>query len=186
MRNIGLTCGTVALAALLASPAGAQDTQAESTKLTQITFSGPIEVPGVTLPAGTYTFLTPDPGDHIVQIFDKDRSKIYATIITLPNDRLTAADQTVVMFGERPTGIPQAIKVWFYPGNPVGEEFIYPEAEALRLADAYHTTVLASDSEKVTKNGKTVRIDETGETSPSGAGAVPTSGTTTPAPTDRQ
>src|SRR5207302_1069912 len=102
-------------------------------------------------------------GDHVVQIFDKDRSKIYATIQTIPNDRLEATDKTMVMFSEQPAGFPQAVKVWYYPGNPVGEEFIYPKSQAMQIASAYHTSVLASEDEKVAKGGKTIRVDENGE-----------------------
>jgi len=177
MRTIHTIGCTLGLAAFLALPAAAQETRAEGTKLTEMTFSGPVQVPGVTLPAGTYTFQTPEVGDHVVQIFDKDRSKIFATVQTIPNDRLQATDQTVVMFSEQPAGVPQAVKVWFYPGNPVGEEFIYPKTQAMQIATAYHTTVLSSEDEKVAKGGKTIRVDERGEVGSANAKAVATSGT---------
>ena len=168
MRSIGTMCCTLALAALLAPAASAQE--AEANKLTKMEFSGPIQVPGVTLPAGTYTFQTPEPGDHIVQIFDKDRSKLLATVMTIPHERPKPTEKTtLLMFAELPAGIPEAVKVWYYPGNPVGEEFIYPKAQAMEIAKAYHTSVLASESDKVEKGGKTIRIDE--------ASAVGTSGT---------
>ena len=77
-------CCTVALATLLAPTARAQEGSAEAIKLTEMTFSSPIQVPGVTLPAGTYTFRTSDAGEHIVQIFDKDRSKILASFEISP------------------------------------------------------------------------------------------------------
>jgi hypothetical protein len=158
----------MALAAFLAPVADAQQTGAEATKLTEINLSGPIQVPGVTLPAGTYTFQTPEPGDHVVQIFNKDRSKLLATVMTIPEERLKPTDKTVIMFAEQPAGVPEAVKAWFYPGNPVGEEFIYPKPQAVEIAKAYRTSVLASEGEKVEKGGKTTRVDETGAVGTSG------------------
>ena len=65
-------------------------------KKTVITFSGPVEIPGVhltgfgVLPAGTYVFniLDSQSDRHIVQIFSKDEKTIYATILAIPNYRL--------------------------------------------------------------------------------------------------
>src|SRR5207245_1551769 len=119
----------VAFVAFLAPAASAQVAPpGEATKLTQITFSGPVELPGVTLPGGTYTFQIPwsamMSGGHVVEVFNKDRTERFARILTIPNYRLDRSHETVVMFEERPAGTPQAAKVWFYPENSIGEEFI--------------------------------------------------------------
>ena len=50
------------------------------------------------------------PHRHIVQIFDKDETTIYATILAIPNYRLKATDQTVIKFSERPAGQPEALR----------------------------------------------------------------------------
>jgi hypothetical protein len=42
-----------------------------------------------------------------------------------------------------PRGTPEAIRAWFYPGNRVGEEFVYPKPRALMLAKAAKTVVPA-------------------------------------------
>jgi hypothetical protein len=112
-------------------------------KKTTITFSGPVEIPGVhlqgygILPAGTYVFKVLDSKSdrHIVQIFSKDENTIYATILAIPNLRLKATDKTVMTFRERPAGQPEALRAWFYPGKEWGEEFVYPKARAITLAD---------------------------------------------------
>ena len=109
---------------------------------TTITFSGPVEIPGVhlvgwgVLPAGTYVFkiLDSQSDRHIVQIFSKDEKTIYATILAIPNYRLKATDKTVITFRERPAGEPEALRAWFYPGRNWGEEFVYPKAKAMELA----------------------------------------------------
>jgi LPXTG-motif cell wall-anchored protein len=119
-------------------------------KKTTITFSGPVEIPGVhlqgygVLPAGTYVFkvLESNSDRHIVQIFSKDELTVYATILAIPNYRLHATDKTVMTFRERPAGQPEALRAWFYPGKEWGEEFVYPKARALVLAKETRTPVL--------------------------------------------
>jgi len=124
-------------------------------KKTTITFSGPVEIPGVhlqgygILPAGTYVFkiLDSQSDRHIVQIFSKDELTVYATILAIPNYRLKATDKTVITFRERPAGEPEALRAWFYPGRTWGEEFVYPKARALVLAKETNTPVLFTPAE---------------------------------------
>jgi hypothetical protein len=83
---------------------------------------------------------------HIVQVFSKDGMKIYATIMTIPDTRLTPTDKPVVTLEETPAGTPEAIKAWFYPGDTIGDEFVYPKEQALRIAKATHQPVLETTS----------------------------------------
>jgi hypothetical protein len=39
-------------------------------------------------------------------------------------------------FAEVPAGAPEAVKAWFYPGEAIGDELIYPKGEARRIAGA--------------------------------------------------
>src|ERR1700675_1061861 len=74
-------------------------------KETIVTFDQPVEIPGgVILPAGTSVFkLVESPSDrHIVQIFDRDRTHLFATVLAIPNHRLRVTGKTVMTFGERP------------------------------------------------------------------------------------
>src|SRR5579863_10477981 len=127
----------------------------ETNRKTVITFSGPVEIPGVhlqgfgILPAGTYVFKILDSSSdrHIVQIFSKDEKTIYATILAIPNQRLKATDKTVITFRERPAGEPEALRAWFYPGREFGEEFVYPKARAITLAAETHTAVLSTSAD---------------------------------------
>jgi hypothetical protein len=139
-------CGITLMAAGLAPEARADDWNRKTT----ITFSGPVEIPGVhlkgwgILPAGTYVFKILDSlsDRHIVQIFNKEETEVYATILAIPNYRLKATDKTVVTFTERPAGEPEALRAWFYPGRNWGEEFVYPKERAMTLAKATNTPVL--------------------------------------------
>ena len=144
-------CCVALMSAVLAPNAKADDWN----RKTVITFSGPVEIPGIhltgwgVLPAGTYVFkiLDSQSDRHIVQIFSKDEKTIYATILAIPNYRLRATDKTVVTFRERPAGEPEALRAWFYPGRNWGEEFVYPKAKAMTLAKATNTPVLFTPAE---------------------------------------
>ena len=98
----------------------------EWNKETVLTFSQNVEIPGKVLPAGKYVFrLADSPSNrHVVQVFDQ-AGRILATVLTVPAARLTAADATRITFEEQSAGTPFPIKMWFYPGELSGEEFVY-------------------------------------------------------------
>src|SRR5215471_8404564 len=125
MRALSKIGPVLLFASLLAATAQAD----ERDRLTYLTFSGPVQLPGVTLSAGTYTFRLADPdGDrHVVQVLNKQNGKLITTLMTIPDMTLSPPKDAFVMFEERPAGSPQAMKAWFYPGNSIGEEFIYPK-----------------------------------------------------------
>src|SRR5579864_9542426 len=151
LRAAAIVFGIGLLGATL-SPSARAD---EFNRKTVITFSGPVEIPGVhmvgwgVLPAGTYVFKVMDSQSdrHIVQIFSKDELTVYATILAIPNYRLKATDKTVMTFRERPAGEPEALRAWFYPGREWGEEFVYPKAKAIELAKVANAPVLAIPTE---------------------------------------
>jgi len=138
----------VAFLALAALFIGVSTASAQfANKKTTVTFNEPVEIPGVNaqvLPAGVYVFRLLDSlsDRHIVQVFNKDESHIYATILAIPNYRLRATDKTVMTFAERAAGDPQAIRAWFYPGDNWGQEFVYPKRRALELARLTNLPVL--------------------------------------------
>ncbi len=124
----------------------------EWNKLTTVSFSQPVEIPGVgaqVLPAGTYVFklLDSQSNRNIVQIFNEDRTHVFATILAIPNYRLKSTDKTVMTFRERAVGSPEALRAWFYPGNNWGQEFVYPKKRAIELAKITHEPVLAMPAE---------------------------------------
>jgi len=146
------TVGFLALIGAMMAPGAKAD---DWNKKTVVTFSGPVEIPGVhltgwsVLPAGTYVFklLDSQSDRHIVQIFSKDEKTVIATILAIPNYRLRATDKTVVTFRERPAGEPEALRAWFYPGMNWGEEFVYPKARAVALAKSTNTPVLSTSAD---------------------------------------
>lgn len=146
----------------------------EWNRKTVVTFSAPVEVPGVgaqTLPAGTYVFKILDSASdrHIVQIFNERMDHVYTTILAIPNFRLKPTDKTVMTFGERAAGEPEAIRAWFYPGRQWGEEFVYPKFRAVELAKLTGQPVLATPIElekapiEALKTAPVVAVEPTGE-----------------------
>jgi hypothetical protein len=149
LRTVTTAVFSLALLGVVFSPGAKAD---EWNNKTVITFSGPVEIPGVhlkgwgVLPAGTYVFklLDSQSDRHIVQIFNKDETVVYATILAIPNYRLKATGKTVMTFRERPAGLPEALRAWFYPGKVWGDEFVYPRAKAVELAKTANAPVLAT------------------------------------------
>ena len=137
------------LVAMFAVSAGA-DTRFN--KRTVVTFTQPVEIPGQVLPSGTYTIeLYESFGNrHVVRIFNADRSKLIATVLAIPNQRLTPTGDNVMKFAERPGIAPDALKAWFYPGDNFGQEFVYPKARAAELAQVTHETIPAVETEPAT------------------------------------
>jgi hypothetical protein len=170
MRVLKALCCATAIVVALAPGARAD----EWNKKTYLTFSGPVQIPGATLPAGTYLFqlAAPDSARHVIMVSSKDGSKVFGMFMTIPNDRLDTPDENVVMFGESPAGTPQAVQAWWYPGDRTGEEFIYPKNQAVQIAKANHKPVLATEARLNTEStesersaamkGSVGRVDENG------------------------
>jgi hypothetical protein len=108
-----------------------------------------VEIPGHVLPAGSYLFVLAnnDFDRQIVEIFSSDRSTLFATVQTVPVERLEPVGDTVLTFAERPSDKPEAILTWFYPGESTGHEFVYSRNEGRELAADEHETfaVIATD-----------------------------------------
>jgi hypothetical protein len=121
-------------------------------KRTVVTFTQPVEIPGQVLPSGTYTIEVYESfgNRNIVRIYNADRSKLIATVLAIPNQRLTPTGDTVMKFSERPGNAPDALKAWFYPGNNFGQEFVYPKARAVELAQLTHESIPAVQTEPAT------------------------------------
>ncbi len=132
----------VAIAALFASSNAKADTWNKATK---ITFSEPVEISDMVLPSGTYWFQLMDSSSdrHIVQIWNADRTRLITTILAVPNYRLQPKGDTVIKFAERPSGTPEAVKAWFYPGDNFGQEFVYRKARATQIAQTVNEPVLS-------------------------------------------
>jgi hypothetical protein len=116
---------------------------------TIFTFSGPVEIPGQVLPAGTYVFKLADSSSdrNIVQVYGKDEKHLYGTFLAIPDARLQPAGKPIITFDETPAGSPEAVRAWFYPGENYGHHFVYPKSKAVALAKANNTPVPSMPAE---------------------------------------
>ena len=97
-------------------------------RLTYLTFSEPVALPGVTLAAGTYAFELADPisSATVVSVRDKTRTKAYFMGFTRRVDRPNGMAETdSVSFGEAPRGQARPIVAWYPPDSSTGLKFIY-------------------------------------------------------------
>jgi hypothetical protein len=106
-------------------------------KLTYMTFSGPVQVPGATLGAGTYRFrlTNPDTSRNVLQVLSNDGATVYAMFNTIQDHRAVLTDEAAVSFRETPVGVPPAIKSLFYGGEYQGYEFVYPKGGPIMIAE---------------------------------------------------
>jgi hypothetical protein len=95
------------------------------------TFSGPVQIPGQVLQAGTYEFklASSDSDRNIVQVFSGDEKHLYGNFLSIADERLRPAGKPIITFDEGTAGAPEAVKAWFYPGDDFGHEFVYPKSK---------------------------------------------------------
>jgi len=141
------TCVAAALVCGLSAPAAAYTFD----NRTLFTFSQPIALPGVTLPAGTYTFRLADPttGRRVVQVLNQNATQSYALLLSIPAMRADIPTKPEISFMETTAGMPAAVKIWWQEGSTRGYEFIYPKARADRLARGVLSTPVAVEASPV-------------------------------------
>ena len=176
-KSLFIVCAVAFLSALVFGTATAQDNNGN--QRTYFTFSAPVELPGKTLPAGTYLFrLVDSPSNrHIVQVFDKDEKTILATILAIPAQRREPSDEPEVRFMEVAANQPAAVRTWWFPGRTIGHEFIYPKDQAMRLARGAKSAVLTVATDATTT--ETMRGAELARATAAGQTTAATTTTTT-------
>lgn len=92
-----------------------------------VTFSAPVQLPEVSLPAGTYIFSLVAPS--VVQVTNVDRSQHYALVFTAPVHRPDATDEFEMTFVSADATAPRRLDKWFLPNQSLGFEFLYPQGE---------------------------------------------------------
>jgi hypothetical protein len=132
----------LALASTFMLPAARATEHDQATKLT---FNQSVQIPGRVLPAGTYWFVLEDNARNVVQVFNSDRTMLYATVFTVDARRSdTGIGDTAITFAPRGPMQPEAMVLWFYPGRNSGHEFLYPDADQKELAQVKRHTVVAT------------------------------------------
>lgn len=143
-----VSAGLLALGVATLPPRARAD---EWNQKTVMTFSGPVEIPGQVLTAGTYVFKLMDSESdrNIIEVFNKRENHLYGIFLAIPDYRLKLPGngKPIITFEERAAGAPEAVKAWFYPGDNYGHEFVYPKVKAMELAQASNQAVPAMANE---------------------------------------
>lgn len=153
MRRITSAVLATGAAVLLSSTLAAAQGQIVDSRLTNVTFSGPVSVPGHTLAAGTYHFQLADSNanKNIVQIFDKDNNLV-ATMLAVPAKRNEPKGDPVITFKETRSDLPPAIHYWYYAGESQGSELVYPRHQAQEIANASGEAVMSTETDTTDAN----------------------------------
>jgi LPXTG-motif cell wall-anchored protein len=149
---------TVATAVFLVLAAGTASARfAPIDKRTYFTFSGPVSVPGVTLPAGKYLFRLADSANrNVVQVLSSDGLTPYAMFFAMRVQRMEAAAEPEIRFMETASNMPVAVDTWWYPNERGGYAFVYPKEQLRRLLVGTRPNVLTE--EEYNPDGKYARL----------------------------
>jgi len=121
-RSIVTAAGAMVLGLLMAT-AGYTWT---ASKTMYLSFSGPVALPGVTLPAGTYTFERVSDDVHVVRVSSRDQKTVYLTQFTELVDRPNGLPITQhITLGEARPGMAPPVRAWYPEGLRQGHAFIY-------------------------------------------------------------
>jgi hypothetical protein len=182
MKRVRLIAAAAVLAVAASMAVAAQD--ANTSERTFLTFSGAVEMPGVTLQPGTYVFKLADtPSRNVIQVWDRDEKNMVGHWLFVQSQRPRATDENVIMFKEDREGATPAVQYWYYPGERIGKEFVYPKDQAAKIAARTGTDVLSTDGPIDAADARVRSIDakgnetewqrETGAGEPgSGAGVI--------------
>jgi hypothetical protein len=123
-RNTLTAFGALVLGLFLAAPMRGSEVSLHTNNLT---FSGPVRLPGVTLAAGTYIFERVEPTNaDVVVVRSGDRMKVYFMASTQRVDRPVGLPRNLlVTLGEARPGIAPPITAWYPEGQRMGHAFIY-------------------------------------------------------------
>ena len=103
------TACVAAVILMLGISVGAQDFNIH--EKTFLTFSNSVELPGMTLPAGTYTFRLADtPSRNVVQVLSQDEKQIHGQFLFIQAERPDVTGETVITFRETREGTTPAIQ----------------------------------------------------------------------------
>ena len=124
-RSALASCGAIGLALVVTVTSQAWSVASGTNYLT---FSGAVALPGVVLPAGTYTFevANPDTSGNVVRVSRRNgRVQFLGFTERVERPAGLAKDRAVVL-GEAPAGAPPPIIGWYPLGSSTGHRFIYP------------------------------------------------------------
>jgi hypothetical protein len=131
LSTCGIPLTSFVCAALCLLPS-AQVRAQKGPRSAAVTFNAPVQLPGLVLPKGTYTF------EHVPSVSEAasvvvstgQPKRVVGRFTTLPTRRVSAGE--AVTFHHTQTNGAPAIAAWYFNGGSEGYEFVYT-AQELRL-----------------------------------------------------
>jgi len=122
-KSVRIGCATAALALLAAGSVMAFGANHKN----NLTFNRPVALPGVVLPAGTYSFdVATDTAHDVVVVRNMRGNKVFYAGITTPADRPAGMPwNTSIVMGEATRNQASPIRTWYEIGEVRGHEFRY-------------------------------------------------------------
>ena len=115
-------------------------------KKTVVTFDQDVEIPGWTLPPGTYVFklVRSLSNRNVVQVWDGTETELFATLHTVGEITPNTPNRAYFTLDIRDNdeGLPPLLQSWFYPGDNTGWTFLYPKDQ--RQPSDYRSSDVAS------------------------------------------
>jgi hypothetical protein len=151
--------------ALLTMSIGARVEAQPADYRTYFTFSAPVTLPGLTLPAGKYIFRLADPDGSrkLINVLSGDGRRSMGMLHSIPNQATKPPQDAEIRFMETDAQVPPPVKTWWYAGKAIGYEFIYPREQAVLLAKSTKEPILTTAKETTDfKNADLARITGSG------------------------
>jgi len=137
----------------------------EYDKKTVVTFDQPTQVPGIVLQPGKYVIklLNSSSNRHIAEVMNERMDHLYALSFTSAAERVgpltDEQNKRILTFYEGKGGEPRAVKQWFWPGDTIGQEFLYPKQQAARIAAVTNEKVAEGNLPTVAESGQSLTPD---------------------------
>src|SRR3712207_6054980 len=116
MKRVKLIATALVLAVLAVLTANTAAQETNTSERTFLTFSAPVEMPGVTLQPGTYVFKLADTASrNVVQVWDNEEKNMVGHWLFVQSERNEVSSENVVMFKEAREGTTPAVQYWYFP-----------------------------------------------------------------------
>lgn len=146
-------CLTACAIAVVIAAAGGNVAVAQIPETSYLPVEEPLDVGGTILEPGVYVIrvLPGFSNRNLLQITNEDRTKIFATVLSVPH-ALPATEEmkdTKFVFYTATDGSTRALRTWYAPDSTSngGHDIVYPEARAMKLAAASNEQVIAYKGE---------------------------------------
>ena len=104
----------------------------EGNREIHFTVNGPIEIPRIVLPAGSYDLKLAEDGSTMAELWNVRGNHFYGFFETVPVDRAHAGKLKIDLASQE--NAPERLQAWFYPGDKQGNELLYPSARNVEMA----------------------------------------------------